>query len=130
MKKEPDEKIEAAFHLSKNLYRLSCRLRQRIFLFEPFNFQYPSNQLFSYQYAVTLIKNRQLGKAMEVLNRVIRQNNKKLPQIIALCYYRKGEIFFKKNKYKSAVEMYSPVSQGYQGARFCRFCRAECCLLL
>ena len=105
--KGTDEKIEAAFHLSKIYTDYLADCDSAFFFLNLLTSQYPSNQLFSYQYAVTLIKNRQLGKAMEVLNRVIRQNNKKLPQIIALCYYRKGEIFFKKNKYKSAVEMYS-----------------------
>jgi Protein of unknown function (DUF3808) len=102
-----DVKTEAAFHLSKIYTDYLAGYDSAYIYLKELTAKYPSNQLFSYQYAVTLIKDGQLDRAMDILNRVIRQKILKLPQITALCYYRKGEIYFKKNKFKAAVGMYS-----------------------
>ena len=101
-----NDKTEAAFHLAK-IYTdyLADYDSAYIYLNSLIN-QFPRNTLFQYQYAVTLIKDRQLDRANEFLNKVVRLNNTKLPQITALAHYRKGEILFKKNRFKDAVTEY------------------------
>ena len=47
-----------------------------------------------------------MDRANEFLNKVIGLNNTKLPQITALAHYRKGEILFKKNRFKDAIAEY------------------------
>jgi len=100
------EKTEAAFHLSK-IYTDYLADYDSAYIYLNYNAErYPNNTLFIYQYAVTLIKDRQLDKANEYLNKIIRLNNKKIPQINSLDHYRKGEIFFRKNRFKDAIKEY------------------------
>ena len=100
------DKPEAAFHLSKIYTDYLAEYDSAYTLLQNLNSRYPVNTLFGYQYAITLIKDRQLDKALNVLNRVIRLNNKKLPNISALAHFRKGEIYFKKNQYQMAIKEY------------------------
>ncbi|MEK6553341.1 MAG: tetratricopeptide repeat protein, partial [Bacteroidota bacterium] len=100
------EKTEAAFHLSKIYTDYLAEYDSAFILLQSLSSRYPNNTLFIYQYAVSLIKDKQLDRANEMLNRVINLHNKKLPQIAALSYYRKGEIYFKKNQFKTAIKNY------------------------
>lgn len=100
------DKTEASFHLSKIYSDYLAEYDSAYTLLQNLSSRYPRNTLFGYQYAITLIKDGQLEKALNVLNRVIRLNNKKLPTITALAYFRKGEIYFKKNQYKTAIKQY------------------------
>jgi tetratricopeptide (TPR) repeat protein len=100
------DKTEASFHLSKIYTDYLAEYDSAFIYLHNLTSSYPNNILFTYQYAVSLIKDKQLDQAMEMLNRVIKTNNKNLPQVTALAYFRKGEIFFKKNQYKSAVVQY------------------------
>lgn len=104
--KKGTEKTEAAFHLSKIYTDYLAEYDSAFFLLQSLTSRYPNNNLFIYQYAVSLIKDKQLDRANDLLNRVIKLNNKKLPQITALSYFRKGEIYFKKNQFKSAIRNY------------------------
>lgn len=105
-KKGTFDKTEASFHLSKIYTDYLAEYDSAFLHLQSLTARYPNNALFIYQYAVSLIKDKQLDKAVDVLNRVIKLNNKKLPQITALSYYRKGEIFFKKNQFKNAIYNY------------------------
>lgn len=104
--KKGTEKTEAAFHLSKIYTDYLAEYDSAFILLQNLTSRYPNNTLFIYQYAVSLIKDKQLDRANDLLNRVIKLNNKKLPQITALSYFRKGEIYFKKNQFKSAIRNY------------------------
>ena len=105
-KKGTLDKTEAAFHLSKIYSDYLAEYDSAYTLLQSLSSRYPNNTLFGYQYAITLIKDRQLDKAVNVLNRVIKLNNKKLPQITALAYFRKGEVYFKKNQFRTAIKQY------------------------
>ncbi|MEW6702143.1 MAG: tetratricopeptide repeat protein, partial [Bacteroidota bacterium] len=105
-KKGTIDKTEASFHLSKIYTDYLAEYDSAFIHLRSLSSRYPNNTLFIYQYAVSLIKDRQLDRANDILNRVIKLNNKKLPQITALAYYRKGEFFFKKNQYKTAINQY------------------------
>lgn len=104
--KKGTEKTEAAFHLSKIYTDYLAEYDSAFILLQSLTSRYPNNTLFLYQYAVSLIKDKQLDRANNMLNRVINLNNKKLPQITALSYYRKGEIYYKKNQFKTAIKNY------------------------
>jgi len=104
--KKGTEKTEAAFHLSKIYTDYLAEYDSAFILLQSLSSRYPNNTLFIYQYAVSLIKDKQLDRANDMLNRVINLNNKRLPQITALSYYRKGEIYFKKNQFKTAIKNY------------------------
>lgn len=104
--KGSSEKIEAAFHLAKIFTDYIADYDSAYFFLNSIIPQYPKNTLFLYQYAVSLIKDKKLDRAMEYLNNVIRLKNRHIPQITALAHYRKGEIYFKKNNFKSAIREY------------------------
>lgn len=96
-------KTEAAFHLSKIYTDYLAEYDSAYFLLNDLVTRYPNNQLFAYQYAVSLIKGKKLDQANSLLTKVIKLKSKKIPQITALAYYRKGEIYFKKNQFKNAI---------------------------
>ncbi len=100
------DKTEASFHLSKIYSDYLAEYDSAYTLLQSLSARYPNNALFGYQYAITLIKDKQLDKAQDVLNRVIKLHNKKLPHITALAYFRRGEIYFKKNQFRNAIKQY------------------------
>jgi len=100
------DKTEIEFHLAKiysdyfAAYDSSYRLLRKLIS------QYPQNSLFRYQYAITLIRDKKLDDAQKILNQVIKLDNKYFPQVTSFANYRKGEIYFKKNQFKKAIEHY------------------------
>ncbi|MEW5842970.1 MAG: tetratricopeptide repeat protein [Bacteroidota bacterium] len=105
-RKGSSDKTEAAFHLSKIYTDYLAEYDSASALLRNLISRYPNNTVFTYQYAVNLIKDKQFDRANGLLNRVIKLNNKKLPQVTALAYYRKGEILFKRNQFKAAIAQY------------------------
>lgn len=99
-------KTEAAFHLSKVYTDYLAEYDSAFILLQDLSSKFPKNALFNYQYAVSLIKAKQLDRALPILDRVIQLNNKKMPQITALAYYRRGEIYFNKNQFRTAIRNY------------------------
>lgn len=99
-------RTEASFHLSKIYTDYLADYDSAYIYIRNIISRYPANSLFHYQYAVTLIKDKKFDTAYEELNKVIRINNTKIPQIIALAYYRRGEILFKRNKFEDAIKQY------------------------
>ncbi len=97
---------EAAFHLSKIYTDFLADYDSAYYYIQQIIPKYPKNTLFHYQYAVSLIKGKELDKAIQPLNTVIRLNNKRFSQVTALAHYRKGEVYFKKNQFKSAIKEY------------------------
>ncbi len=105
-RKGSSDKTEAAFHLSKIYTDYLAEYDSASSLLRNLISRYPNNTVFTYQYAVNLIKDKQFDRANGLLNRVIKLDNKKLPQVTALAYYRKGEILFKRNQFKAAIAQY------------------------
>ncbi len=104
--KGTSSKTEAAFHLSKIYTDYLSEYDSAFVLLRELTLRYPKNALFAYQYASSLIKDKQLDKALNYLDKVNKLGNEKMPQTFALAYYRKGEIYFAKNQYKSAIRNY------------------------
>jgi tetratricopeptide (TPR) repeat protein len=105
-KKGNTSKTEAAFHLSKIYTDYLAEYDSALVLLQDISSKFPNNQLFAYQYAISLIKNKQLDRALQILDRALAIKNKRLPQISSLAYYRKGEVYFKKNQYRLAINNY------------------------
>lgn len=112
------ETTEAAFHLSKIYTDYLADYDSAYYYIQSIIPRYPKNTLFLYQYAVSLIKGRELNKAIQPLNTVIRLNNKRFPQVTALAHYRKGEVYFKKNQFKSAIKEYEAFLDLYKDIDF------------
>lgn len=104
--KGTNDKTDAAFHLARIYADYLAEYDSASSLLRSLISRYPNNTVFNYQYALTLIKDKQFDRANDLLNRVIKLNNKKLPQATALAYYRKGEILFKRNQFKAAITQY------------------------
>lgn len=104
--KGTSETTESAFHLAKIYTDYLAEFDSAYGYIRPVILKYPRNTLFHYQYAVSLIKGKELDRAIHPLNTVLRLSNKRFPQITALAHYRKGEIYFKKNQFKSAIKEY------------------------
>ncbi|KAF0152835.1 MAG: tetratricopeptide domain-containing protein [Ignavibacteria bacterium] len=107
LRKGNNVKTEAAFHLSKIYNDYLAEYDSGYVILQDLTAKYPRNGLFAYQSAVSLIKAKKLDRALTVLDRVIQLNNKHVPQITALAYYRRGEIYFKKNQFRTAIRNYT-----------------------
>jgi tetratricopeptide (TPR) repeat protein len=112
------ETTEAAFYLSKIYTDYLADYDSAYFYIQSIINKYPKNTLFHYQYAVSLIKGKELNKAIKPLNTVIRLNNKRFPNLTALAHYRKGEVYFKKNQFKSAIKEYETFLDLYKDLDF------------
>lgn len=99
-------KTEAAFHLSKIYTDYLSEYDSAYSILQNLIASYPQSGLFKYQYAVSLIKGKKLDQANFILNELLKIKNKKIPQINALAYFRKGEIYFKKNNFSEAIKNY------------------------
>ncbi|MCX7797781.1 MAG: DUF3808 domain-containing protein [Melioribacter sp.] len=100
------DKTEISYHLAKIYADYLAAYDSSYFYLKNLIARFPKNSLFHYQYAVTMIKDRKLTNAINVLKRVIKLDNKYFSQITAFANYRIGEIYFKKNNYKRAIEHY------------------------
>ncbi len=100
-------KTEAAFHLSKIYTEYVAEYDSAISHLQSLTSKYPKNSLFLYQYGVTLARDLQFDRALNYFDRVIKLNNKKIPQLVALSHFRKGEIFFKRNQFKTAITQFN-----------------------
>lgn len=100
-------KTEAAFHLAKIYTEYVAEYDSAITHLQSIISKYPKNSLFIYQFGVTLARDLQFDRAINYFDRVIKLNNKKLPQLVALSHFRKGEIFFKRNQFKAAINQFT-----------------------
>ena len=95
--------------------------------------KYPSNILFLYSSAVVEIKQRDLGIAEKVLQKLVRQKNPRFKQIISLSNFLLGDVYFRRNEFNKAVEYYelfttTSAEKDYKG--IANYRRALCYTLL
>lgn len=101
-----DVKSEAGYHLAKIYTEYNAEFDSaKIYLTELIS-KYPDNILFLYQYALLLIDTKNLNLANDVLSRIIILNDKKFGQTTAFTFLLKGELAFKQNDFKSAIQNY------------------------
>lgn len=99
-------KVEATYHLSKLYMDYVAEYDSAKILLKQILAKYPENTLFLYQYALTLIANKELNKGEDVLNKLLQIDNKYLTQTNAFSYFLLGEIYFKRNKFEKAKTYY------------------------
>ncbi|MBU0475659.1 MAG: tetratricopeptide repeat protein [Bacteroidetes bacterium] len=100
-------KAEAAYHLGKIYTEYNAMYDKAEDLLSKIVKEYPQNELFLYQYAILQIDKRQLKKAEEILNHIIYEiPNPNFIQTYALSMFLKGEVLFKQNRFKEAIEEY------------------------
>jgi len=100
-------KTEAAFHLAQIYADYSAQYDSSLILLDSLTEIYPKNIIFGYEKSVVLIKNKQLDKAAELLNRISKFNFNKFPQTNALIYFQLGNIYFYQNKFEFAIRYYT-----------------------
>ncbi len=101
-----DVKSEAAYHLAKIYTEYNAEFDSaKIYLAELIS-KYPDNILFLYQYALLLMDTKNLNLASEVMSRIIMLNDKKFSQTTAFAFLLQGELAFKQNDFKSAIQNY------------------------
>ncbi|MCF6269569.1 MAG: DUF3808 domain-containing protein [Melioribacteraceae bacterium] len=100
-------KVEASYHLGKIYTEYNAEYEKAENHLSNLVELYPMNELFLYQYAILQIDERNLLKARKYLNKILMNN---LPsnfhQTYALSLFLKGEISFKENRFKNAIEDY------------------------
>ncbi|MDA3860211.1 MAG: tetratricopeptide repeat protein, partial [Melioribacteraceae bacterium] len=100
-------KTEAAYHLGKLYTEYNAMYDSAEEILTHLVEVYPYNELFLYQYAILQIDQKDLPKAEEILNRILLGNTvPKFLQTYALCFFLKGEILFKQNKFIEAITEY------------------------
>lgn len=99
-------KVEAKYYLAQIEMDFLTDYESSAAILKKLVRKYPQNILFSYSYAVLLIKERRLTDANSLLNKVIKANNKQFNQITSLSYFLKGDINFRNNKLDSAKTYY------------------------
>ncbi len=105
-KKCYDCKTEAAYHLGKAYTEYNAMYDSAEIYLSQIVAEYPSNELFLYQYAILLIDKRELEKAKKILNRILFNKHYQFQQTYALSFFLKGEIYYKQNKFVAAIDEY------------------------
>ncbi|MCK9280122.1 MAG: DUF3808 domain-containing protein [Melioribacteraceae bacterium] len=102
-KKGKLNKIETTYHLSRIYTEYLADYDSATVYLNELLSKYPKNTLFLYQKALTLIRDKELGKAESELNKILRIDNKKLSVINSLARFRLGEIHFSKNQFQKSI---------------------------
>ncbi len=105
-KKGKLDQTEAAFHLAKIYTDYVAEYDSASILLKKLISKYPKNSLFHYQYAVLKIKAKELNKAEESLQKVLKINHPKFYQTNSLSSFLMGDIYFKRNNFEKAIEHY------------------------
>ncbi len=99
-------KVEAKYYLAQIDMEFLIDYESAAAILKKLVKRYPQNILFTYSYAVLLIKERRLTEANILLNKVIKADNKQFNQITSFSYFLKGDINFRNNKPDSAKTYY------------------------
>ena len=104
--KADNDKIEYSFHLSKLLDEHLAEYEESYSLLTELIKQFPKNQLFHYQAAIQLMKQKKLDEATVFLDNVQNINHPKFLQTNSFSNFLLGDIYFRKNNYKRALDYY------------------------
>jgi len=99
-------KTEAAYYLSQIYTETIADYNTAIGYLRQIIKQYPGNSLFKYSYAVALIKNRKPQEAEEILRKIIAERNPHFQQVTSFSYFLVGDILFRKNEFREAINYY------------------------
>lgn len=99
-------RTEAAYYLSQIYTETIAEYNTAIGYLRPLIKQYPGNSLFKYSYAVALIKNRKPQEAEQILKKIIGEHNPEFLQVTSFSYFLVGDILFRKNEFREAINFY------------------------
>ncbi len=113
-------KIESGYYLAQLLCDQQLDYDAAITIYENLLKDYPGNFLFSYSYAIALMKDRRPEKAVPVLQNLTRTARDQFKQIKAYAYFSLADIRFHQNRFKEAKVLYESFiamtpDKGYTG---------------
>ncbi len=99
-------KIDAQYYLSQILSEVLFDYNSASVYLKNLIQRYPNNLIFNYSYASLEIKRHELDQAQKALIKIVAIDSPKFIQLISLSNFLLGDIFYKKNDFKSAVNYY------------------------
>lgn len=113
-------KIESNYYLAQLLCDQQLDYDAAINVYENLLKNYPGNFLFSYSYAIALMKDRRPEKAVPVLQNLTRSVRDQFKQIKAYAFFSLADIRFHQNRFKEAKVLYESFiamtpDKGYTG---------------
>ena len=99
-------KIDAQYYLSQILSEVLFDYNSASLYLKNLIQKYPNNLIFNYSYASLEIKRHDLDQAQKALIKIVAIDSPKFIQLISLSNFLLGDIFYKKNDFKSAVNYY------------------------
>jgi tetratricopeptide (TPR) repeat protein len=113
-------KVESNYYLAQLLCDQQLDYDAAINVYESLLKNYPGNFLFSYSYAIALMKDRRPEKAVPVLQNLTRTVRDQFKQIKAYSYFSLADIRFHQNRFKEAKVLYESFiamtpDKGYTG---------------
>lgn len=100
-------RIEAEYYLAHIYSEFFMDFEKSSSILKSLIKKYPSNVLFLYSLAVVDIKQRDLGNAEKVLQKLVKQKNPEFKQIISLSNFLLGDVYFRKNEFEKAINYYN-----------------------
>lgn len=100
------DKIEYQFHFAKLLDEHLAENEASLNILNKLTNKYSNNILFHYQKAIEQIKLRNLDLASKELQFVLMEGNSKFIQTTSFSKFLMGDVYFRKQNYKKALEYY------------------------
>lgn len=108
-------KTDAQYYLSQILSDVYLDYTEANKYLAPLASRYPGNLLFNYALASLRIKEHNPKAAGRLLSGIIKQNTSRFINLINLARFLQGDVYFKLNDFKSAINYYSNFLSDYKG---------------
>ena len=99
-------KIDAQYYLSQILTEVLFNYDSAANYLKSLIQRYPNNLIFNYSYASLEIKMHNLDQAQKILEKIAEVDTTKFIQLVSLSNFLLGDIHYKKNDFKGAVDYY------------------------
>ena len=99
-------KIDAQYYLSQILAEVLFDYNNASNYLKGLIQRYPNNLIFNYSYASLEIKMHNLDQAQKILEKIVAVDSSKFIQLVSLSNFLLGDIHYKKNDFKSAINYY------------------------
>ncbi len=100
------DKPEITFHTAKLYDEYLADYPKALEIIKKLLEQFPNNQLFHFQYAVELLKNKQPEKAGTEIDKVMKLSNPHFNQTESFANFLKADSYFYQNKFDKALNYY------------------------
>ena len=99
-------KIDAQYYLSQILAEVLFDYNNAEKYLKNLIQRYPNNLIFNYSYASLEIKMHNLDQAQKILEKIVTVDSSKFIQLVSLSNFLLGDIYYKKNDFKPAIDYY------------------------